>query len=295
MLKRTITALVLLALIIPLAAIPVLLPGLYILFGIFAIISTIEFLQIRKKDKPFKKGYYIVLPILTSLVYFGALNLYEPLNIFGYQFGIKYFILFTLIAVLVLLSLLVFDEDFDAKRLGYSLLAVLYPAMGMGAMMVLRSINRSMFAYLFAIALFTDTFALFYGLLFGKHKLTHISPKKTWEGAVGGSIVATTAGFLCAYFFGKLFGYGDFTIFDPIGNFSDLQEWAKIILIIIITLVGTIISQIGDLAASKIKRTYDVKDFGNVFPGHGGIMDRFDSTSLVAIYILIFLMILGGM
>ena len=160
--------------------------------------------------------------------------------------------------------------------------------------MVLRSVNRSMFAYLFAVALVTDAFAFFYGMLFGKHKLTHISPKKTWEGAIGGSIVGTTIGTLCAYFFGPLFGYGDFTIFDPIGNFLYMQPVVKIFVIILITFVGTIISQIGDLAASKIKRSYDAKDFGNIFPGHGGVMDRFDSTSLVAIYIISLVVLLGG-
>ncbi|MDP4118293.1 MAG: phosphatidate cytidylyltransferase [Bacillota bacterium] len=112
----------------------------------------------------------------------------------------------------------------------------------------------------------TDTGAYFVGSLFGKNKLNpEISPKKTVEGALGGAI-AGNIGFVILGIIGmKGFGY--------------YVNWTN--LLIIGTLLA-VISQFGDLAASLIKREIGIKDFGNIMPGHGGIMDRFDSVLFVA-------------
>ncbi|MDU7143666.1 MAG: phosphatidate cytidylyltransferase, partial [Anaerococcus vaginalis] len=98
----------------------------------------------------------------------------------------------------------------------------------------------------------TDTAAYCTGMLFGKHKLTKISPKKTIEGALGGIIGSMIIAAIFSAFYGEL----------------------NIIKIVIITFFGSIISQIGDISASKIKRKANVKDYGNIFIGHGGVMDR---------------------
>lgn len=108
----------------------------------------------------------------------------------------------------------------------------------------------------------TDIMAYFSGYLFGKHKLCpNISPKKTIEGSIGGtlgSIVLCTA-------FGLIF-MADFTL-----------PGCNVIHFIIIGFLGGIISQFGDLTASVFKRKMGIKDYGNLIPGHGGILDRFDS------------------
>ena len=117
---------------------------------------------------------------------------------------------------------------------------------------------------------FTDIFAYFTGVFFGKHKMTPIvSPKKTWEGAIGG-VVLTAAMNVGLYFVfaNKFFPDGQFFLWD---------WWA----VIPISLVLSVISIFGDLSASVIKRNYGVKDYGKLIPGHGGIMDRFDSTLFV--------------
>lgn len=112
-----------------------------------------------------------------------------------------------------------------------------------------------------------DTCAYCVGMLFGKHKLApHLSPKKTIEGALGGIAGSVVAGAL----------YG-MVLKNVIHT-----ELTPVILFAIIGAAGAVISMIGDLAASAIKRNYDVKDYGKLIPGHGGILDRFDSVIATA-------------
>lgn len=111
-----------------------------------------------------------------------------------------------------------------------------------------------------------DTFAYFVGRFLGKHKLIpEISPKKTIEGSIGGI----------------LFTIGGFALYGLIVNnaFGQSLSYLKLC---VLGLILSIVSQIGDLLASSIKRQYDIKDYGNLFPGHGGVLDRFDSVMLTA-------------
>lgn len=114
-----------------------------------------------------------------------------------------------------------------------------------------------------------DTCAYFFGVLFGKHKLAPVlSPKKSIEGSIGGIFGSAVVGFLYAFVLyksGVTFVEGDVLRAFPI-----------------IAAVGSVLSQIGDLAASGIKRNNDIKDYGKLIPGHGGIMDRFDSVIVTA-------------
>ncbi|AEV69036.1 phosphatidate cytidylyltransferase [Acetivibrio clariflavus] len=112
----------------------------------------------------------------------------------------------------------------------------------------------------------TDTFAYFSGYLFGKHKLLpEISPKKTVEGSIGGIVG-------CAAVMG---GYGLYLNSVGIDNISMAHY-------IVLGLLCGVISQIGDWAASAIKRHVKIKDYGNIMPGHGGVLDRFDSILFTA-------------
>lgn len=114
-----------------------------------------------------------------------------------------------------------------------------------------------------------DTCAYFFGVLFGKHKLAPVlSPKKSIEGSIGGILGSAVVGFLYAFVLykaGVTFVEGNVLRAFPI-----------------IAAVGSVLSQIGDLAASGIKRNHGIKDYGNLIPGHGGIMDRFDSVIVTA-------------
>lgn len=122
----------------------------------------------------------------------------------------------------------------------------------------------------------TDSFALFAGKLFGKHKLCpNISPNKTVEGAVGGIIGTVILNIIVFLIFDKFL----FTV-------HTILWWQ----IIIISAVLSVISMFGDLSASIIKRNHNIKDFGNLFPGHGGVMDRIDSCVFVlaALYMILY-------
>ncbi|MCL2107003.1 MAG: phosphatidate cytidylyltransferase [Oscillospiraceae bacterium] len=129
--------------------------------------------------------------------------------------------------------------------------------------------------FTFCCAWLTDSFAFFVGVKFGKHKLCpDISPKKTVEGALGGILCTALVNMGFALMFNAFF----LDIFR-------IRIWA----VGIISLPICVVSIIGDLTASIIKRNYGVKDYGKLFPGHGGVMDRFDSLLFVApfVYLLI--------
>ena len=119
----------------------------------------------------------------------------------------------------------------------------------------------------------TDTFAYFTGFLLGKHKLIpDVSPKKTVEGSIGG-IVFCVASML-------LYGY-------IVSVISKGELTPNYVLLGVSGLAISVVSQIGDLLMSAIKRTYDVKDYGRLFPGHGGVLDRFDSVLAVALVLFL--------
>ena len=123
-----------------------------------------------------------------------------------------------------------------------------------------------------------DTCAYCTGMLLGKHKLApQLSPKKTIEGAVGGVVGAAVLGFL----YGAYFAHSMTDVVRP-GVISAAA-----------CAIAAVISQIGDLAASAIKRNHDVKDYGHLIPGHGGILDRFDSMIFTAPAIYYAVLFLG--
>lgn len=122
-----------------------------------------------------------------------------------------------------------------------------------------------------------DTGAYCFGMLFGRHRLfERISPKKSWEGVIGGIILCVAGAYVSYYWFDELF------------QVPDLTAWVGL------SVVVAVFSTFGDLVESLIKRTVGVKDSGNIMPGHGGILDRIDSLLLVAPAVLVYLLLLVG-
>lgn len=127
----------------------------------------------------------------------------------------------------------------------------------------------------FACSWLTDTFAYIVGVKFGKHKMAPVlSPKKSIEGAIGGVVITSLFNMLILYLFTvgckNLYGY---TLFG--------ESSVKYLIIIPVSMVLSLVSMLGDLSASAIKRNFGIKDYSQLIPGHGGIMDRFDSCIFV--------------
>ncbi len=134
-------------------------------------------------------------------------------------------------------------------------------------------LNDNIYIWIVFIAAFaTDTFAYFSGMFFGKHKLCPaISPKKTVEGSIGGIIGSVIT----------------------IVIFSLVFKLENVIGMAVLGVILSVMSQVGDLTASKIKRTAGVKDYGDLMPGHGGVLDRFDSilfTTPIVYYYIIYIL-----
>ncbi len=160
----------------------------------------------------------------------------------------------------------VFKEDNNILDGPVSSLGIFYIAFFMSHIVLVDRLQRfnSLIWLIFLSAFGTDTFAYFTGYFLGKHKLCPaLSPKKTVEGAIGGMLGSTV---LCGVF--GLIVYPDLIFHCTVMGF-----------------VGSIFAQLGDLSASAFKRKMGIKDYGNLIPGHGGIMDRFDSVLLTAPFI----------
>lgn len=165
-------------------------------------------------------------------------------------------------------------EDFTPVSLALTILSVIYISYGFSHLLLLRALSDGFWLvfYVFITVWATDTGAYFIGLRFGKHKLApKISPNKTWEGFIGGIVISTIAALI-------------FIVCVPL-------TYSRILAVI--TPLVSVGAQMGDLFESSIKRFAHAKDSGNLIPGHGGILDRFDSMLWAAplTYYLIFILL----
>lgn len=263
MAKRIITALVGIALLIP-----------FIIFSytwpvfIFTVLtSTVAVWEIIACIG--QKKWYIVAP--SVLVAVAVQVLTRILSVDSYLTVV----LLTYLGFLVLIMTeAVFSKgSFRFSEATQIAAMTMYISFGFAAMVLLRDMNDGIFLFLLALLIpwVCDAAAYFVGVFFGKHKMIpDVSPKKTVEGAVGGIVGVVVA----AVIFGLIMQLG----FSKTPNYF---------MLIAIALVGGFVSQWGDLIASLLKREYSIKDYGKLFPGHGGVMDRFDSMISVSIFVYI--------
>ncbi|MCI5942553.1 MAG: phosphatidate cytidylyltransferase [Ligilactobacillus animalis] len=170
---------------------------------------------------------------------------------------------FYLLALVMLVYTVISKNRFSFDDAGVLLLGGLYAGLGFRFMMLARAESLWMMLYALLIVWITDSGAYLIGRKIGKNKLApHISPNKTWEGSIGGSLSAVVIVGAYLYLVQGAFPY----------SFSTMLLW---------TLVFSIGGQLGDLIESAFKRHYGVKDSGKILPGHGGILDRFDSLLFV--------------
>ncbi len=170
---------------------------------------------------------------------------------------------FYLLALVLLVYTVISKNRFSFDDAGVLLLGGLYAGLGFRFMMLARAESLWMMLYALLIVWVTDSGAYLIGRKIGKNKLApHISPNKTWEGSIGGSLSTVVIVGTYLYFAQAAFPY----------SFSTMLLW---------TLVFSVGGQLGDLIESAFKRHYGVKDSGKILPGHGGILDRFDSLLFV--------------
>ena len=222
--------------------------------GLIALWSFKEIIDLKKTHK--KLPYVPMILGLTSLL----LIIYANTSFSLYYSGVSYIYLVILCLSIIIPTLFYENDKYTIKDAFHLIGLVLFIGLGLNSLILVRNIDLKLFLYLVSIPMITDTFALFGGKLFGKNKMCPtISAKKTWEGALTGTIVGTIMpSILYLILFHKL-------------SF----------IMVFITFILTIMGQIGDLIFSKLKRENDIKDFSNIMPGHGGALDRLDSTLVI--------------
>ena len=230
-----------------------------------------------------KKNLWLMIPVcvFAALAPIGVryFSSYRPTPWSAYASSFNDFLMLA-VCVAIVMAIYIFSVAvFANKSLPITdsamvIAGCIYIISAFAAIVYLRDyILHGNFIYLliFFVAWMSDSFAYFTGRLFGKHKLIpSVSPKKTVEGAIGGVVF----GVLTAV----VFGFVVSTFFDPDGVIT-----ANYLVLAISGMFLSVVSQIGDLIMSVIKRHYNIKDYGKFFPGHGGILDRFDSIIAVSL------------
>ncbi len=252
--------------------IPVLIWGdrYYIFFAFAGILTALAAYEFRKMLKLGGKPGIIdnVITILFTLGVYAA-AFFALVN----SANLIWFVIAVLVTAMAFLVMYLFMDSLNSRDLGEMLLTVSYVAFGFASMAYLRQTGLWLVSYALLCAILTDTFAFLFGIRFGRHRLAEkISPKKSVEGAVAGLVLGGGLAALFAYLL-KVFTFS-FWIVLP---FSFLLSAA---------------AQIGDLIASKFKRNHDIKDFSNLIPGHGGILDRFDSWIFTSFFLTVVLLVL---
>ena len=254
------------AIIVVLVFIPFLIYGqlpFAMFMSILSALGLYELLKVResKKEFPFLLKVFAFILVMCFCLY--------NINSIEFQYNFNYKVMALLI--FLFLSPMVFINDTKKYNLNDALFligTILFIGLSFNLIIIVRNYDIRYIIYLLLITTITDTFALFTGMLVGEHKLCpKISPKKTIEGLVGGVLMGT---FVATAFYVTVISNGVVTL--PI---------------ICVTLVLCLIGQLGDLIFSSIKRYYDVKDFSELIPGHGGILDRFDSLIFVVLAFII--------
>lgn len=237
------------------------LPTVGIAAGLASMLMTVEYL----KANNLLKRASISIPCMTFSMMMSLLA----------NAHLEYLLVTALL--IVLFSVMIFKhKQITYSELAYSVTGTLLISFGMSALTKIctdSSLVLFMFVTIFAIPWMSDAGGFFVGASLGRHKLCpSISPKKTIEGAVGGIIFAVLTSVLIGLIF-NIFVFKDFS-----ANFFALG---------LLGIIDAPLSIIGDLSFSLIKRCYNIKDYGSIFPGHGGILDRFDSIIFTAPIIVI--------
>jgi phosphatidate cytidylyltransferase len=246
-----------------------------LLFSLLALLSFIGVYECNQLLKKTKNQFNWVFSFIPSIIFFLLITLS-----WKYTVDLKYYSLLILPFFLLLIFTLFSKVENPLNYVSSSFFGFLYVAipfwclyqLGFLSNSVTNEYSPNIILGFFFVMWANDTGAYLTGKAFGKHKFfPRISPNKTWEGTIGGIVI----GVIIAY-------YNHFW-------FENLNVVNWIVVGFIITIFGTL----GDLVESMFKRAAKVKDSGKIMPGHGGVLDRFDSTLLAAPMVWLYLLLLG--
>ena len=284
--------------------IPILILGGWFVTGLVTILAYIACFELismylTKNNIPTICKY--VIPLFSSLIVIGSG--------IGNLTDVVYILLVELMCLLVLP---IFNKQIKSKDIIFFIFAIIYSGVSFTLVNEIRNLNvllnssieyklfevldihlvgLIMCCYVLIITMFTDIFAYQFGIKFGKHKLCPtISPKKSIEGAIAGTIFGAFGGTILMVVLQLVLKETDAKAL-LLFNIDNIYLYG--ILMFLISLLISVAGQLGDLIASKIKREYDIKDYGKIFPGHGGVLDRFDSSIYTFLVFYIILMIIG--
>jgi len=254
--KRVISAIVAL-----LISVPIIYQG-GPLFYVFAILLSLiglrEILNLIIKDSFVQTLSYLCFTIIIGT------NLFKNsfTDVLNTGFLCVIFLLF-------MITMLLKYKDLNIRDCFYNMAIVIFLAVAFSNIIIVRNIGLNYFIYILLLPFANDTFAHLFGSKFGKHKINSISPNKSWEGC----------------FFGLFFG----TIISTLFYLQFVDVHVNIFVLLTVNILLSIIGQLGDLFFSLIKRNYNVKDFSNLMPGHGGVLDRLDSVIFVTLAFTFFI------
>lgn len=305
--KKSMKSRILVGVILFITLVPLFILGDYFFFALILFICGVSTYEIIKAPQNGTKKYDSWVYIITYFVIFGCLLLllisnnynsgqilYNLINGFSH---VEISLSIGTLIILPYLILTIFDKKFSITDALYFICFDVILILGFSSLLFLRyapindfiksngasEIGLSvrfgssicLLLYLLIGVCFNDIFAYFTGVLFGKHKMCpNISPKKTWEGFIGGVIFS----FIFSFLFAFLLAYFDY----PIVSCLTLSKTYNIV---ILSFIMPLIATLGDLVFSSIKRHYNVKDFGTLLKSHGGALDRLDSILISSIVI----------
>lgn len=259
-------------------ALATILTGGYLLAAVLLFLALTAFHELMKASELTNEQSKI--NGLEVIGYVGIVA-YYLLMVFVEERMLLFMALITILVGFMFLYVFTFPK-YRAEQIMSAFFCVAYAPVMLSFIYLVRDLPYGIYTVwmIFISSWICDTCAYFSGMLLGKHKLAPVlSPKKSIEGAIGGVLGSAAVGALYAYFIAE----------------AAISEQKITWIFVLISAIGAVVSQVGDLAASAIKRNHEIKDYGKLIPGHGGVMDRFDSVIFTApmIYFLTFLLIHG--
>ena len=261
--KRFLSAFIMLAIFVPLLIVGS--KPFAVLMALLSVVGLYELLRLRETKKKFP---FLMKIFAFILLLFFSLNNFTTID---FEYNLDYRVMSFIIFVFILPIIIINDnKKYNINDALFLIGSILFIGLSFNLIIITRNYDITYIIYILLITILTDTFALFTGMLVGKHKLAPtISPKKTYEGFFGGLLVGVVASVVYYHVV--------------------INSALPLVILILITTVLAILGQLGDLVFSAIKRYYGVKDFSDLIPGHGGVLDRLDSIIFVILGSILFL------